>query len=41
MQILENVFIHADLKPANSKSTSDSKGKEHIRNKGKKNSIKV
>lgn len=41
MQILENVFIHADSKPANSKSTSDSKGKEHVHYEGKKNSIKV
>lgn len=36
MQILENLFIHSDSKPANSKSTSDSKGKEHIRDEGKK-----
>lgn len=36
MQILENLFIHSDSKPTNSKSTSDSKGKEHIHDKGKK-----
>lgn len=38
MQILENLFIHSDSKPANSKSTSDSKGKgkEHIHDEGKK-----
>lgn len=41
MQILESWSIHSDSKPANSKSTSDSKGKEHIRDKGKQNSIKV
>lgn len=40
MQILENLFIHSDSKPANSKSTSDSKGKEHIRDKGKKTKLK-
>lgn len=41
MQILENLSIHSDSKPANSKSTSYSKGKKHIRDKGKQNSIKV
>lgn len=35
-QILENLFIHSDSKPANSKSTIDSKGEDHIHDEGKK-----
>lgn len=35
-QILENLFIHSDSKPAKSRSTSDSNGEVQTHDKGKK-----